>query len=171
MTRSTTPKNSLLLPGDLLIDTVSRHLIEATEVLDHVEGNRLQVNLENVSRIDSAGVAFLDELSARADQKGIAVRLQNIHPDVWEAIEAFSSKEKIIPAKSERKSIFEKIGHSFYHILQKAVESLYLVTDTLYFAAIGLVDRRGRRKGEFLNQSILIGMNAFPIVSLVSFLI
>jgi phospholipid/cholesterol/gamma-HCH transport system permease protein len=171
MIKMTGTENNLQFQDDLLITNVSDHLLEIVGILDHFEGSRLTLNMENVHRIDSAGVAFLDEVSARAAQKDISIQFQNANPAIQEAMETFSLKEKPVYSPPVKELLLEKIGgnaHRFWHNLS---DSLYLVTDTVYYAIVGLVDRRGMRKGEFVNQSILIGMNAFPIVALVAFLI
>jgi len=48
---------------------------------------------------------------------------------------------------------------------------LYLVADIFYWSVVGLFRRRGQRKGSFVQQSLLIGVDALAIVGLIAFLI
>ncbi|MFC1502046.1 ABC transporter permease [bacterium] len=171
MTKTRIKNDTIQFRDDLLITNVGDHLRDAIGILEYFKGSLLTVNLENVQKIDSAGVAFLDELSARAAKRDISIQFRNANTSIQEAIQTFSLKEKPVVSPPGSVSLLEKIGDWAYHVRDNISDSLYLISDTLYYALIGLVDRRGMRKGEFVNQSILIGMNAFPIVALVAFLI
>lgn len=171
MARISLINDHLNFQDDLIITNVNFYLKETSAILEKFQDSRLILDLKHVKRIDSAGVALLDELSERSARKGISLQLRNINPSIREAIAAFSYKEKPHPSKSEKKSAFEIIGGRAYQLGQKSLESLYLIADTFYYAIRGIFDRRGMRKGEFIKQCILIGMNSFPIVGMVAFLI
>jgi len=171
MTRLRHSENTIFLEGEILIDSVSPLLSAFEGFIDTYRGSELIVDLSDVPRTDSAGVAFLDEVLESAQAKNIAIRFINAREAVTKTLVAFSSKGLAESAGPASYSFFERIGGATYQAARDLLDLLYLVADTTYFAALGLVRRSGIRKGEFINQSILIGMNAFPIVALIAFLI
>jgi len=56
-------------------------------------------------------------------------------------------------------------------ITNQIVDGLYLASDTIWWSISGLVNKKGRRKGSVTEQAILIGLDAMPIVALLSFVI
>jgi len=171
MTRFRHSENSIFLEGEILIDSVGPLFSAFEGFIGTYQGSELIVDLSDVSRIDSAGVAFLDEVLESAQAKNIALRCINAREAVSKTLVAFSSKGLARSAGPAPISFFERIGGATYRAALDLLDLLYLVADTMYFAALGLVRRSGIRKGEFVNQSILIGMNALPIVALIAFLI
>jgi phospholipid/cholesterol/gamma-HCH transport system permease protein len=161
----------LHLKGDLDITGVSKLLGEIKDLLSRYKESKLMVDLSGVRRIDSAGVALLDELFGLAKGKDINIEFTNARRAVAKTISTFSTAGPVSTAASAKMPLFEDIGGQLYQAGQDLVNLLYLVSDAAYFAITGLFNRQGMRKGEFVNQSILIGMNAFPIVALIAFLI
>lgn len=171
MTNIKIENNRLYFTGPILIPSIDWLLKECTEILNRFQGSELIVDLSKVSRIDSAGVALLDELHDRAKGKNISVAFINAKEHIREAMQTFSSKHFSFAEKGKKASFFESVGDFAYQLWQDFLDLLFLLSDAFYYANIGLFNKKGMRKGEFINQSILIGMNAFPIVALISFLI
>ncbi len=171
MTKLRHSENIVYLEGDILLDSVGPLLAAFEGFLGEYRGSALTIDLSGVPRIDSAGVALLDEVVERSRARNVTIRFLDAREMVTKTLVAFSSKGLGELASPASASLFEKIGGATYQAARALLELLYLVADTIYFAALGLVQRSGIRKGEFINQSILIGMNAFPIVALIAFLI
>jgi phospholipid/cholesterol/gamma-HCH transport system permease protein len=164
-------QNHLRLKGELLIDQTEELLSSFDHILSQHHDSELVIDLSEVQKIDSAGVALLDEMIERGQSRGVSVRLIDAGEIVSKTLSAFSSRGLSAFDKPVSISLFEKIGTGAYQAAQDLLDLLYLVADSFYFAILGIVQRKGIRKGEFVNQSILIGMNAFPIVALIAFLI
>lgn len=164
-------EDTLFLEGEILIDSVGPLLSGLEGFLRSYQGSELTIDLSGVPRIDSAGVAFVDEAGEKALAKGTTIRFVNARDAVDRTLAAFSTKGLSESAGPASIPFFEKIGGAAYQTAKDLLELLYLVADTFYFAAVGLIRRVGIRKGESVNQSILIGMNALPIVALIAFLI
>ncbi|MBN2013078.1 MlaE family lipid ABC transporter permease subunit [candidate division KSB1 bacterium] len=128
----------------------------------------LQVDLNNVDTIDSAGVAFLGELSSHFARP---VDYINIPKNVQTAIDSFSSPQVTTPKKSSLINPFEWLADIALVWKSHFMFFLYLTADVFYWSVVGLVKKKGQRKGSFAQQSILIGVDALPIVGLISFLI
>ena len=164
-------QNRLVFRGQLVIGTVPDLLAE-TEVISPVQGGVLVLDLAEVEQLDTAGVAYLDGIRSRIEANGLACRIENAG-EKSRTLEIFSSRKfetaGVLPEAKE--TAFEALGSLAVRIGGNIHQFFLLLADTFYYAIIGLFNRRGMRKGDFVNQSILIGMNSLPIVGLISFLI
>jgi phospholipid/cholesterol/gamma-HCH transport system permease protein len=166
--------NSILFEGELQKDDINRLFVEINSVLKRFTGNEVIIDLSGVEEIDTSGVVFLDAISEHAEKIGISCSIINARQSVEEVISTFSSKrieESFEKEGSEKILIFERIGDRLVRLGQDAGIFFQLLSDTFYYAVSGLFHKKGMRRGEFINQCILIGMNALPIVALISFLI
>lgn len=164
-------QNSLTVEGDLDLSAVSEHYTQLMEWIDQSREKNIYLDLAHLNYMDSAGVALLDELCDRAQDQGTTLHFIAVPSTIQETLSSFSSRHLAQPERKHKVLLFERIGQRAYQVWLECVQLLYLVSDAFYFAVIQLVSRKGVRKGEFSNQCILIGMDAFPIVALVSFLI
>ncbi len=163
--------DSLSLDGILSRTEAAEALAEIRQRLERWQGQRLQIDLTGLERIDSAGVALLDQLRAEVEQRGAAAELLHVPPQVHEAIKLFSGPGAPSAPPPAKESFLYRVGDAALGTARSARTILYLIADIAVFAVIGLFNRKGIRKGEFVNQSILIGVNALPIVALIAFLI
>ncbi len=90
----TGPEGRLLLEGDLNFNTVVRLLGEFRSLLD--QGTDIQVDLQGVSRADSAGLALLVEWMRNAKAVGKSIQFLNI-PQQMLAIARVSSLDQVLP--------------------------------------------------------------------------
>jgi phospholipid/cholesterol/gamma-HCH transport system permease protein len=163
--------NCITLHGPLVIARVAELYPELLQCVQSCPGNELALDLAHVTQIDSAGVAMIDMLVEAAHARGVALGFHEAEPFIQHALTTFSLKDVAPPVAQAKASSFERMGASAIEYAREFVQLLTLLADSIYYAALGLIHRKGQRKGEFLNQSMLIGMNAFPIVALIAFLI
>lgn len=163
--------NTLYIRGTLQIEEVSEFYHDTQEWLRSVSDRDVRIDLSELSHIDSSGVAFLDEIIETAEAAGYQVQVENVSESMQESLRTFSSRRLPAEPEPEHKSLLERLGQSTYHIWLGVKDLMYLIADSSVFAVLNIFSRKGTRKGEFVNQCILIGMNAFPIVALISFLI
>ncbi len=128
-----------------------------------------RIDLQNVEQIDSAGVAFLDKLILEFSD--FKPELVNATESVQNTINTFSSLQIPIPVKKKTDNIFIQVGGGIYDFLGTASSAIYLVSDIFYWSFVGLVDKRGQRKGSVVQQSVLIGVDALGIICLLSFIL
>jgi phospholipid/cholesterol/gamma-HCH transport system permease protein len=164
-------ENNIALEGDLTLPVVSQHFQQLCDWIDKAAEKNLYIDLAHLNYIDSAGVALLDELYERVSYAGRTLHFVAVPQNIQEMLTTFSSRHAATAAPVQKISFFERMGFWAYKVWLEFVNVLYLVSDAFYFSVLKLFSRQGRRKGEFANQCILIGMNAFPIVALISFLI
>lgn len=171
MASVTLNKDHLVIEGDLTVETVPVANKRVRKLLGRAAPPTLYANLSRLGMVDSAGVAFLEMLRDDFLTAGTAVHFLDVPHHVQESIDIFSGAKVKLEERPGRANIFEQIGEWIVNIWREIVNLLYLLADSAYFAIAGLFTSRGIRKGEFVNQCILIGMNALPIVALISFLI
>jgi phospholipid/cholesterol/gamma-HCH transport system permease protein len=71
-----------------------------------------------------------------------------------------------------KQSFLERLGQGVYKAYSHSVRRFFfLVSDVFYWTVSDLFRAKTFRKGEFVNQSVLIGSSAVAIVTLLSFLI
>ncbi len=161
----------IVLRGDLVLRNVERFEKALKAWIDKSREREAIIDMEPVESIDSSGVALLDELIERAKAKGLKLRIINASESIRESMRLFSSLDFAPKKAVKRPSIFERLGESAYNAARELGHLTYLVADSFFFSVANLFSRKGTRKGEYTAQCILIGMNAFPIVALISFLI
>ena len=159
--------NRIFLKGDYTKKTVKsiRELMEKS-----VRNSRIEIiDGSLLNELDSAGVALIDEL----------IEYFNLDLKVLHGFtEANLSKVNIftvigLPDEPVRKpeTWLYRLGDYLIGVFNKNFEMIVLTSDIMYWSIIGLWDKKGQRKGTFTQQAELIGLNAIPIVGLLSFII
>ncbi|HPI73499.1 MAG TPA: MlaE family lipid ABC transporter permease subunit [bacterium] len=160
----------LTLSGPLLISNVGP-LYEALNVLLASYSGAVELDLTDVSEMDSAGVAMIDLLAESLRSRGLALQVNNLSSDLARTMTAFSLQEATTDKEEAPPGLLERLGEMTLARGKEVMEYLFLTADAIYYSTLGLFNRQNYRKGEFTNQCIQIGMNAFPIVALIAFLI
>ncbi|RMF60561.1 MAG: MlaE family lipid ABC transporter permease subunit [Calditrichaeota bacterium] len=163
---------TLFLKHDLNLATVEQHLSKLTSLVQKYRRKRLVVNLKEVERLDSAGAISLQYLHEIAAKRGIQLTLVEIPNHLRKSVETFLLPEIRKQPPPETPSSMEKLAHASYQLfVVNIVEFIYLMADLFYWFVVDLFQRKAHRKGEFVLQAELIGINALPIIILISFLI
>jgi phospholipid/cholesterol/gamma-HCH transport system permease protein len=72
----------------------------------------------------------------------------------------------------KRPIFFERIGEKVINFISVTLKDfLFLMSDVLFWTVLDLFKSKTRRKGELVNQAVLIGVKAVPIVGIMAFLI
>ncbi|HPF09071.1 MAG: MlaE family lipid ABC transporter permease subunit [Candidatus Cloacimonetes bacterium] len=129
------------------------------------------VDLSGISMIDSAGVALLDEIHTRLQPKARILLFRAASSEVQAVIDTFTTLKLEVQARDREMGFFEKLGDSALYGWSQLVETFTLASEVFYYSVIGLFDRRKQRKGSFVQQALLLGFDALPIVALLSFII
>lgn len=166
-------KGHLIYRGELLLAHVSQLFEDTDAILKGLDGSDLQIDLQYVTRIDTAGAAMLDQVACHARALGMESVLINTPAEIQQTIDTFSLQicGKSEPKAEKKDPLIERIGLWLDKRDHEVLEFVYLMADTFYYGLIKAADKKGSRKGEFSNQAALIGMNALPIIGTISFLI
>ena len=161
--------NTVYLKGRLVFETIDNVSLEIRKILRHSKPVMLDVS--GVDEIDSAGVAFLDETQCELQDMSGIVLISGASPAIKEVMDTFSSLKLKATSPPSRIGFFESIGDGVIRTLKNILSCLYLSADIFFWSAYGLLTRKGQRKGSMTQQAILLGVQALPIVLLLSFII
>lgn len=165
-------ENIIYLSGELKTNSIKPLWDRFRQAIDGKKLVDLSIDLSGVTAIDSAGVAFLDEIKSRYATSARKIHFFNIPPTIQKAITSFSlPDETSTEVAQKRAGFFESIGEKAIQFKNQFLYLLFLTADIFYWSIIGLFQRKGQREGSFVQQSVLIGVNALQIVALISFLI
>ena len=155
----------LVLPKELTRETTG----QLQQQLDKQKADILTVDCHRVQKLDSAGAAFLDEILFCHSLPKSAVH--NLKSELQETWKLFSSSEIATLTKPEEAGITENIGAQVYGFFQTAIMFFVHLADVTIVSLKGIFDRRSARHGAFIEESLLLGVNAAPIVSVLSLII
>ncbi len=162
----------LHLQGRLDLGTLEKFRNRLEKELRKFSRPRLQVDLQALEYLDSAGVAFLNLLPEFLPARVREIELVRVPPHLKKVLESFS-----FPFRKEKKGVprgewLANFGEDVFQIFRESIpQFFYLMADVFYWSVVDLFNTRHRRKGEFYNQGVLMGANAIPIIGLISLLI
>ena len=153
----------------LTLDEVQRNIDKIFNALGGYAGSTLNIDVSQLKQIDSTGVAFLNQIRKQLTGRNINVYITNAAAEIEKIINTFTIPEqKSLPTQPEI-HLFERIGVFVYHAFSVIMRDyLYLLADLFYWTFTDFIRSKSHRKGEFINQAVLIGVNAVPIVGLIS---
>lgn len=162
----------LALEGEFTKTSVTEAEAEFHRLLKSHSGAKISmIDLEGIQQIDSAGVAFLDEVHLHIGESSEILLLKGAHPDIQAVIDTFSTIRLKKEAKNPVMGFFEKLGDDALNGYHSMMEGLTLASEIMYYSAVGLFNRKGQRKSSTIQQATLLGSQALPIVMLLSFII
>lgn len=168
MARISYSDKTLYLGGDLTAQTIPRIQKEVFRIL---QGGKVHtLDPSGIDKIDSAGAAFWEEIIIKASEKG-ELTILPAHPGVQEVIDTFRSLELQKVPRPRNPGFLENLGEALLKFLGGFKEALYVASEVFYWSIVGIFNRKAARKGSLAHQCILLGQNAVPIVSLLSFII
>lgn len=164
--------NTFYLTGNLYLSqsgTLTHSVLQTVKKNQH-EG--IIFNLDEIEDIDSGGVMCVVYLKEKLESSGKSARMEGGSPQVLEKFEIFT-REKIKSLNPPRKpGFFERIGDSTSEFFGSFVWGyITLAADVFYWSFRDFAGKKIYQKGEFTNQSVLIGANAVLIVVFMSFII
>ncbi len=164
--------NTLSVSGRLTVENsgdLALNVIKKTRSLNIPE---LKINLEKLDDIDSAGVMTLLYIKGKLLNKIKEISIEGANTRVNKKIELFSSETSIEAEPPEERFVTEIVGKSTQEFIFSYLYGfLLLAANLFYWSLADLFRAKTTRKGEFVNQSVIIGANAAAIVIVMSFAI
>ncbi len=166
-------KVTLQLTGDLDLHT-SQDLLD--EVEHHLEQGiqGLELNLVANQKLDSFGVASLIETYRLADQQGIQLKIRGLSEDVIDLLQMIDVEKVAASLETQpptNPSFFERTGGRSLRFRQTSKDFLVLASNALYFGFIGPFRGQGFKFWSLVGQIARAGVNALPVIILLSFLV
>jgi len=154
-------------------------LIEINEIggklirsLKDYKRDEIEIDLSGITNIDSAGVVFINHLRQLLEKKDITVKIAGASKKIQKVIDTFSVPDSKVEETFHKVSIFERIGDHIYSFVTGSLRDyVYMMADLFYWTFSDFLRSKAHRRGESINQAVIIGVNALPIVGLISFLI
>jgi phospholipid/cholesterol/gamma-HCH transport system permease protein len=164
--------NVVRLKKNLTIHNTAEFLNDI-EILFRKSGESdLSVDLSDLENIDSAGALAIHRLPEKAEKYNISLKIEKAGKDIENKLSLFSPVKQKTEPSHKKEGILYVLGDKAGHFLSEYVASFfYLVSDVLFWSVRDLFHRKQRRKGEFVNQAVSIGVNALPIVMAMAFII
>lgn len=163
----------LTLVGRLDMETTPQAWEEALRLLEEHRPQQLTVDAAQIDYCDGAGIGLLVELCCRQEQAGRHYQIRDLRPQFRQLLDLFDPAD-IPPTPLARKihvHLPEEVGRASWRAWQ-GIGSLITFLGQLSVALAGAVRRPHRlRWSEILLAAEKAGVNALPIVLLVSFLI
>ncbi len=124
------------------------------------------IDLRAVTRVDSAGAAFVSELRSRWPQASL------IAPAA-EVADVLASLTPELPPleRTAAEPALARLGGSAHAAWVTGREAAQLAADVFAAAGAALFGRRGYRRGAVVEQAVLIGLDAIGVIGLLSFVI
>jgi len=129
----------------------------------------LTLDLQYVTKIDSAGIAFIDDILS---QLGLDPNDSlSLNEMVRTAYDTFTSAELKSISKEKRLDFFTQLGSGSLNFLQSIKDGIYLIADISYWSFVGIFNKKGQRKGSVIQQALFIGVDALGIIALLSMIL
>lgn len=135
------------------------------------QGTLGKIDLGELTMIDSAGVAFLDEVHQNLAGDPQKYILDRVPPRIQAVIDTYSTLNLPEVDKVRNIGIFEQVGESFFNFYKELIKALTLASEIFYYSGVGLFNRKERRRGSIVQQAAQLGSQALPIVALLSLII
>ena len=162
----------LALSGALVLETAATARRQVEALLRTTPVAMLMVDASGVDRGDLSGMSLLYELTEGRITPGVRAGVTGLKPEFATLLAAFPSRESIgeLATHPVRKSLPEEIGAETVSVLTDLREQLTFLGSAVQAFAAALRRPRTMRWQEVAVVFEKAGVNAVPIVSLISFL-
>lgn len=164
--------NRLNLIGRLSLKEVNQLVSDIGNSIADYSGDVLVINLDQLDYVDSAGVTALYFLTEKYQAEGRELKFEGGNDDIRRKLDLFRPDREGADSSRTKTGLFEELGNrTSFFFNELVIGYLQLAADITYWSLHDLFRKPLRRKGEFVNQAVLIGVNALPIVASMSFII
>ncbi len=164
--------NRMEISGNLGIAESGNFVRVITRKTGDLKLSSILIDIDNINEIDSAGVIALYYIINSLTDKGCVVKLEGGSQTVQEKLELFKPSETVKKKLPERLNLLERTGQRAFEFFTSYIyEFFVLAANIFYWALHDMFTPKTSRKGEFVNQSVLIGVNAAFIIIVMSFAI
>jgi phospholipid/cholesterol/gamma-HCH transport system permease protein len=162
----------LVLSGALVLETAATVRRQVEALLRTTPVAMLMVDVSGVDRGDLSGMSLLYDLTEGRITPGVRAGVTGLKPEFATLLAAFPSRESIgeLATHPVRKSLPEEIGAETVSVLTDLREQLIFLGSAVQAFAAALRRPRTMRWQEVAVVFEKAGVNAVPIVSLISFL-
>jgi phospholipid/cholesterol/gamma-HCH transport system permease protein len=164
--------NILKLSGKLSLKEVN-HFIKAIEYkLQGFSCKHLIINLDDLEDIDTSGITSIYYLYDKYTQRGIKVEFEGGNTNIKRKLDLFRPEKPEVKYPEVTPGFFEMLGHKISFLFNEYILGfIQLAADITFWSFTDLFRKQMRRKAEWINQAVQIGVNAAFIVGSMAFII
>jgi len=161
----------LTIGGRLDAETTGTIWRRAVETVQSQNSRDVIVDASGIEYCDGAGIALLVQLREAQNRKGAKFEISGLRPEFTDLLhDSASNFPTEIKRKSQRESIAEEIGHNTVEVWRDIQALVSFVGELSVGLVHALLHPRSVRWRDALTIAEAAGVNALPIVALVSFL-
>jgi len=161
------------LDGDVVVDTAAHLYRRLRRLCRRRDVRSVVLDFADAGRVDSAGVAAVSlgsRMMARAGKAFDLVHLGEHHQAAFEMMRSAPAASGA-GAEDAPPGLFERVGSGILAGVERTVEVVDLVADTMRASASALVRRSRLPAGSVMAHASTMGAGALPIVGLLSLLL
>jgi len=155
--------------------TIAEAGVFSTSLMRHLAVQKqaqLEINLDALDYIDSAGVIALFHVSKQLQHTGVRVAITGGSDSIMKKLELFRPDTLPQADTPITPGFYDRLGGKVRNFIKEYVfEYVILAANIFYWSVSDVFKKKTRREGEFLNQTIHIGVNAVLIIVFLSFII
>lgn len=156
--------------GDIESETSPR-LVTMFKKASEYRRPKVILDLSAVGKIDSTAVAVIMQGLQSVEAYGGSLRLRGVSPSLREVFEIVQGRSAGIGEKPPlTRSVVERFGHAVVGGIREVADFNHLAVTSVYWTFAAPLTGKGFRFQSVLDQAQIIGVNALPIVALISFL-
>ena len=164
--------NTLKISGKLSLKGVNHLLYDIEDILRNYKDELLLINLDELDYVDSAGITAIYYLNDKYSGRGIIIEIEGGSDDIRRKLDLFRLEKSNKNEPGPKTGFFEMLGSRTIFLFNEYLLGFFqLAADITYWSVADLFRKPMRRKGEVVNQALLIGVNAVLIVGAMSFII
>ena len=167
--------NELVLIFEGRLDTASTAALwtKSLNLLKKNPSSRLRIDASRVGYLDGAGIGLIIELGRRQHQAGGKIEIDGLKEEFHRVLELFNPAdfENWERKKTKRYPVTEELGRSVFKIWRDLGEQIAFVGELSYELVSALLHPGRVRWKDTFRVAETAGINALPIVLLISFLV
>ena len=154
--------------GDFTLKGLSEARLDIHRILR--QHRAVRIDPSGIEKIDCVGTAVWEEIVQIASEIA-KVTILPARPEVQAVMDRFRTLEQGQEEKPRESGWLERTGAAVQTGWQSAKTALQLAADIFYWSVVGIFKREAQRKGSLSQQCLFLGLDALPIVVLLSFVI
>jgi len=164
---------AIKIEGRLDSTTTGDMWLKATKVLEQTSATKVIVDASKIDYCDGSGVGLLIELHRRQQKTGGELEIEGLRAEFQKLMDLFDPAEFAEPhiAKPRKAKLPEEVGRATFTVWDNIRTQIAFLGELVVVLVYAVGNpRRVRWKDAFLIAETA-GVNAFPIIALISFLI
>jgi len=162
---------TIAIAGRLDSKTTGKIWREAVRILERASTTRIVVDGSRIDYCDGSGIALFVELCRRQQRAGRELEIRGLQNESQRLLDQFDPNEFQEPQIEKAAGFLEEIGQTTVRVWEDTRALVTFVGELGVALVLALFNPRQVRWKDVLLVAETAGVNAFPIIALISFLI